>query len=323
MTKNKNTEVNNMVTNEANNKAIDKENTQTIQTKLRFMDTYDAPLVKVAFNGKDGKVYVGYMLVDTGSSECLLNSSILGMLSPDVMHKDKNKEISTVQAESLVCHTVDFTFKMGTGIFTEEFYASEGIDLGEMFQELVGIIGFGFLCKHKLVLDYATEMLRTSDLVVTEPADCEFFFPMRFGLEHFGLPVVGVVNNDKEYALIADSGANNTLLTKNLVCGLGYTVSEDADSSMSGFTNKTLATTIQEVDLTLVSLSGADNDLKMCSYHDIVQVLCDSENVADGLMPSNGNDVLPISGLLSSAFMHSHKWILDFGIGVIYNRKQA
>lgn len=323
MTKNRYTKVNNMVTNESNGNAVNEDNTQIINTKFRVVDHHDAPLVKVAFEGKDGKVYVGYMLVDTGSMDCILNNSILPLLSPEAMHIDNNKEISSVQSKSLVCHAVDFTFKMGDGMFSEVFYTNDRIDLGEIFSGIVGIVGIGFLLKHKLVLDYSTESLRTSDNKVAAPSDCEFFFPIEFGLKHYSLPVVGIACNDTEYVMIVDSGANNTLLTQCMANELGGTVCDGGESTMTDFTNKTVATMKQNVDLSLISLGGADNDIKLYSSKDTVLVINDREHILDGYTDTDGIEVPPVSGLLSSDFMHTHKWVLDFGVGAMYIEKTA
>ena len=41
----------------------------------------------------------------------------------------------------------------------------------------------------------------------------------------------------------------------------------------------------------------------------------------DGLKDGEGNDLVPVSGMLSSNFMLKNKWVLDFGTGVMYQRK--
>ena len=41
----------------------------------------------------------------------------------------------------------------------------------------------------------------------------------------------------------------------------------------------------------------------------------------DGLKNAEGNDLMPVSGMLSSNFMLKNKWVLDFGTGVMFQRK--
>jgi hypothetical protein len=50
-----------------------------------------------------------------------------------------------------------------------------------------------------------------------------------------------------------------------------------------------------------------------------VQVVGEHKYLMDNLKNSDGNELPPISGLLSSAFMLEHKWVLDFGAGVMYS----
>lgn len=46
---------------------------KNFHTKLLSINEVKFPLVKAAFKGKDGEVYIGVMLIDTGSVECILN----------------------------------------------------------------------------------------------------------------------------------------------------------------------------------------------------------------------------------------------------------
>jgi len=39
----------------------------------------------------------------------------------------------------------------------------------------------------------------------------------------------------------------------------------------------------------------------------------------EGLKAPEGNDLMPVSGMLSSDFMLRNKWVLDFGTGVMYS----
>lgn len=46
---------------------------KTFTAKLRNIEQVKFPIVKAAFKGKDGNVYIGAMMVDTGSVHCILN----------------------------------------------------------------------------------------------------------------------------------------------------------------------------------------------------------------------------------------------------------
>ncbi|WP_303221982.1 hypothetical protein [uncultured Prevotella sp.] len=47
------------------------------ETKLKTLKTDNSPLVRAAFQGKDGNVYFGIILIDTGSFDCILNKSVM------------------------------------------------------------------------------------------------------------------------------------------------------------------------------------------------------------------------------------------------------
>ena len=72
------------------------------------------------------------------------------------------------------------------------------------------------------------------------------------------------------------------------------------------------------VSLDLVSVGGTPESPQLYKSEDIVQARSDYEYLLDGLIDPEGNEVPPICGLLSSVFMRRNKWVLDFGVGVIY-----
>jgi len=47
---------------------------------LKNIEQVGVPIVKAAFKGKDGNVYVGVMMVDTYFVHCILNKSILSLI---------------------------------------------------------------------------------------------------------------------------------------------------------------------------------------------------------------------------------------------------
>ena len=53
---------------------------KTRTAKLRDIEQVGFPIVKAAFKGKDGNVYVGAMMVDSGSVHCILNKSVLSLI---------------------------------------------------------------------------------------------------------------------------------------------------------------------------------------------------------------------------------------------------
>ena len=294
--------------------------------RLRNIEEVKFPIVKAAFQGKEGNVYIGLMMVDTGSANCILSKSVLQLIDKEGLQlKDKKMNIRSVQSRGTICQGYNFTFKMCNGKFSDVFYVNEEFDFNEFIDGFIGIIGHEFLRKHKLVLDYPSQTLHASDGQLDISSDnIDFFFPMEFGLKNYNIPVVGLVNGDKEYVMVTDSGANNTVLTKHVLDESGFKSGKiESRGSVMGFSNEALESSIQSVDLCLLSIGGTEENPKICRYSDNLQIVDKYLHIMDGLKDSEGRELLPISGLLSSQFMLNHKWILDFGLGVIYSRKSA
>lgn len=143
---------------------------------------------------------------------------------------------------------------MGNERFDETFYVSEQCDFREVFDSnFIGIIGLEFLRKHKLVIDYATQTLRSS-----LKADCytksDFVYSMKEGLRAYNLPVVRLKGNVQDYLMVVDSGANSTLLTKHIVDveNLGKMVSSQ-EGGIICFNNVSFTTSIQKIPIRLRS----------------------------------------------------------------------
>ena len=290
------------------------------EAKLRSVDEVKFPLVKAAFKGKDGNVYIGLMLIDTGSVDCILNKSVLSLIDSSLIREDDKKSIHSIQSDANICQGVDFTFKMGNKVFSDTFYVNEKLDFDQMFEGFIGIIGHEFLRKHQLVLDYSLETLHNTNGTQGSPSDYDFFFPMEYGIKQYNIPVVGLVYGNKEYIMVADSGANDTVITQFVIDESGASANaEMGKGSVVGFNNKPIDTSIQEVNLCLLSIGGTEQEPRLCTYKDNVQAISEHKYLMDSLKDSDWNELLPISGLLSSAFMLEHKWVLDFGVGIMYS----
>ena len=174
-----------------------------------------------------------------------------------------------------------------------------------------------------MVLDYKTETLHTSEgSIKGNPEDYAFFFPMSYGLKQYNIPVVGLVYGDKEYLMVADSGANDMVITKHLMDDAGICVRHlDNDGTVTCFTTDTLETALYDVTLSIISVGGTPECPKLYTQNDKAQVISNCQYIMDGLKDAEGNDLRPISGMLSSNFMHKNKWVLDFGTGVMFQRK--
>lgn len=294
------------------------------ETKLKTLKTNNSPLIKAAFQGKDGNVYFGIILIDTGSFDCILNKSVMDLLDDSAVRKGDSKNISTIQGENNECYAVDFTFKMGNNQeFSDVFYVSEASDFDQILVGMIGIVGSKFLIRHQLTLDYAKEMLYTSDGTYTHPDNCEFFFPMEYGFKNYGIPVVGISSGENEFIMLVDSGADKTVMTSHMIDEAGLPNGNAISNGIiTLFNNRQIKTTIKNVEFSLLSVGGTEDDPKLYPCEDYVLIIDEHPYIQENLKDSEGEELLPISGMQSSTFMHEHKWILDFGTGMIYCDKQ-
>lgn len=294
------------------------------ETNFRGIHDVNCPFVKAAFKGKDGEVYIGFMLIDTGSVNCILNKSVLLLMDDAVINKGKSKRIYSINPTGAICQEVEFEFKMGKEIFSDKFYVSDNTGFDDMGDGFIGIIGNLFLMENDLTLDYSTETLHSSNEFNGTPLDYEFFFPMEFGFKQYHAPVVGLICKDCDLVMLVDSGANNTIITEHALEKAGISVENTGQKGIiSGFGYKESETTIGKVDLSFLSAGGTEEEPKICQYSDNIQVLQKAQYILDNIKTPEGEEQMPVSGLLSSSFMQEHKWILDFKNGIIYSHKTA
>ncbi len=292
------------------------------QFEARFIniETNKHPLVRAAFTGADGKTRIGVMLIDTGASCCILNKDIVPLLGPDAVRDGEKQSIRSIHPESDLCQGVDFTFKMGDKEFSQVFYVNGNVDFGKIADELIGIIGYRFLIKHGLVLDYGTQTLHVSRGFDNNLQACEFFFPMEYGISNYQIPVVGAMVGDAEFIMMVDSGSQDTVLTKYALARAGI---QDKDmiktSTVAGIDSKPMDCSVYRVNLNLLTIAR-EGDTQLREYSDEVHVISIARHIMDNFKDDDGNDMPSISGLLSSSFMLSHKWVLDFALCYIYSR---
>ena len=293
--------------------------------ELRDIQETKFPIVKAAFKGKDDKIDIGVMMIDTGSVNCILNKSVLPYLEDNATIEGKTMKIHSVQGKGVECQGYKLSFHIGNGVFNDTFYVNEDMDFGQMFEgPFIGIIGHEFLRKNSIVLDYETETLHASSGTIEgNPEDYEFFFPMSFGLKQYNIPVIGLVYGDKEYVMVADSGANETVITKYFMDDAGICAKHlGNDGTVTCFTTDTLETALCDVTLSIISVGGTPEHPKLYTQNDKAQVISNCQYIMEGLKDAEGNDLMPISGMLSSEFMLRNKWVLDFGTGVMYSHVQ-
>lgn len=254
--------------------------------KLRNVQETKFPIVKAAFKGKDAQIYIGVMMIDTGSVYCILSKSVLPYLNEDAGIDGKTMKIHSVQGRGVECQGYSLSFRIGNGVFSDTFYVNENMDFGQMFDgPFIGIIGHEFLWKNNMVLDYETETLHASaGSIEGNPEDYAFCFPMSYGLKQYNIPVVGLVYGDKEYVMVADSGANESVITKHMMDDAGICVRYlDNDGTVTCFTTDTLDTALCDVSLSIISVGGTPECPKLYTQNDKAQVINNYQHIMEGV----------------------------------------
>ncbi len=252
--------------------------------KLINIEETKFPIIKAALKGKDGKIYIGFIIIDTGSVNCILNKSVLPHLDDSAAIEGKKMKIYSVQDKSMECQGYSLSFHIGNGVFSDTFYVNKEMDFSQMFNgPFIGIIGHEFLRNNNIVLDYETETSHVSEGTIEgNPEEYAFFFPISYGLKQYNIPVVGLVYGDKEYLMEADSGANDTVITKHLMDDAGICAKHlGDDGTVTCFTADTLKTALFDLTLSIISLGGTPESPKLYTQNDKVQVISNCQHIME------------------------------------------
>lgn len=283
---------------------------------LEFVNVYDNkfPFVIGAFRAKNGQMLDGYFLIDTGSGNNMLNREVERLLGKETF-TDKKLGVNAIDRKGEVCPIVDIYMELDGFQSTESFSISQNLDfscnLGK--NRVIGILGSEYLLKHRLVVDYEKGCLRSSDLESITLADKSFFFPMEYGLEWYGIPVVGFVKGDDQYVCVADSGSQQSLIADGALEGVHCCENIEGVGEVKGISGN-MQTGYAWITFSLLSLAQKTDETKLVQQESLFQILLDHKCIAH----SNQKDCPPISALLSHDFMLRRKWILDYGMQAIY-----
>lgn len=300
---------------------------ENYSAKLCDIDLIKFPLVKAIFKVKE-LYYKGYMMIDTGSETCSLNKEVLGLIDPNDFVEGDTYNLIGLQGQSVSCKGVKLSFSMARQPFTETFYVNEAIDFNDLLPRipLIGIIGAKFLKKHRLVLDYVQKTLHSStgDLPAKDMEAYDYIYPMDAGMEAYRLPIACLVGKGVDLPLVVDSGANNSVITQHVldISGINH-VPVEGDWGVTGASNKQTVASVSEVWFPLASVGGTKEQPKIYEADDTVQVLHTSDYVLNAPFDNQGNQLMPICGLLSSSFLLKHRWVIDFGAEAIYRLKNT
>lgn len=300
-----------------------KKEINNIRVKMVRMEGDIAPFVEVGYVDMYAQEHSSLMLVDSGSTANVLSCDMADSIGELCKTEDETSTITSIANKAMKTKNVKFSFALGGETFQDTFCVnSEPLPIHIKGWKVLGILGVGFLRKHRLVIDYSDFTLHTS---VVNPnnlaiSDCEFFFPMEIGLDHYGLPVVDIVQGDNEMVTLLDTGATNNLIAEKSVVNnkiLCMCTNEKeiikglfGEVETEGAIVKFNLATITETDVLSVSRHANFNLLPR-------YVLVPSEVYSD----EKYKELPPIEALLGAPFMVRQGWTLDFGAEIVYKRK--
>ena len=276
------------------------------------------PMVMASFVSKSGRTVGGAFIVDTASRHNVMNEAILGILQDNCLRYDGKMTLTSFSGEGIQGKEVHLDFCVGDCLFSERFYAAQGLSFDSVFGEhvVLGILGIEFLVKYGLALDFEKRSLHSSSMIEEkmELSEYSFVFPQEYGFSKYGLPVVGMVKNGKEYICLVDSGSNLNITTK-YVLGNGditnrHTGLKSSLTSVAG----TKMTDLMNVDFDLLSIGNKIGEIKIKKYSTDFQVIDNSKFILEG-----ESNIPPISAIIGAGFLLEQKWVVDFASGLVYS----
>ena len=276
------------------------------------------PMVMASFVSKSGRTVGGAFMVDTASRHNVMNEAILGILQDNCLRYDGKMTLTSFSGEGIQGKEVHLDFCVGDCLFSERFYAAQGLSFDSVFGEhvVLGILGIEFLVKYGLALDFEKRSLHSSSMIEEkmELSEYSFVFPQEYGFSKYGLPVVGMVKNGKEYICLVDSGSNLNITTK-YVLGNGditnrHTGLKSSLTSVAG----TKMTDLMNVDFDLLSIGNKIGEIKIKKYSTDFQVIDNSKFILEG-----ESNIPPISAIIGAGFLLEQKWVVDFASGLVYS----
>lgn len=273
------------------------------------------PFVEGAFRCKNGKYLDGYFLIDTGSNQNVFNGAAQRLLSDECITSNTHT-ITSVDNEGENCPIANVDIVLDECKCNETFCISNGINYSDFFGDnhIIGILGSNFLLKHGLSLNLQDNCLQNSCISVDNNKPLSFLFPMGYGLRYFGIPVVGFVKDDNEYLCVADSGCNTSTIAQYPVEEGMIMVEQLNEKRVVTGISDSCTTSSAKVKFNLLSIGEQKGTTSLVEAEDRINILPNRRYIA----PSREENAPAIAGLLSTPFMMSQKWILDFKHQVIY-----
>ena len=301
-------------------------NSRFIEKMIRVENDY-FPFVQIEFANKDGNLVKGCFLLDTGSTGNWLFADAKDFLSPT----DKNTEIletvHTLSEDVVSDEHYNFSFNIGSRNFKENFLFIDTFsffNVGE--RKVFGLLGNGFMKKHRLSLDFNNYVMFETQEVDYETIDADkysYIFSINKGLNTLGLPTVYMMGKEDYHILLLDSGSDNNVLSKKLVSegNISCSLTDKCDSVKC--LNGGELMPVANVDLSLIGLTNGDEGTLI--NHSMV-VRLSKKNIIDKIYTGDkesDEQFKPISGIIGCPFISKQGWTIDFVNDLVYVKKAS
>ena len=286
---------------------------------LYHIDEVQYPFIEGSFIGKEGKIEKGFFLIDTGSTGNVFNFRAEFLLDEKCYDSEK-KSLSAIDNIGEDCAMVNLDIQVGSIESKEVFCIAQNLDLRQRFgkSRIFGILGVSFLLKHQLTLDFEEKCLKPSTIGPICMEDKPFFFPMNFGINNYGIPIVGLYKNDLVYVFIADTGSDLNIVAQDaLEKGTHHFLKTQGKRTINGLFGE-MEADLAEAEISIISSNKGEGTKEIPTIKDstLFQVLRGKKYIAK----ADGDGVPTIDGVLGNEYMLQKQWILDFGNHVIYSR---
>lgn len=283
------------------------------------------PFVEIGYVDQEGNEHAALMVVDS----CCCNNVLFGLRAERhglvLQEEEGTVEVRGAGNEIVTTSLAKFHFVLGGEQFHESFCIKEGdIQIASEINDMpiIGIIGNLFMQQYHLAIDYSDYTLHTSCVSPDSLpiSACDFFFPMEFGLERYGIPVVAVRQNGNDLVVLADTGATNNMMASQSITENGFDCRFlDSTDMITGIAGETEA---KEAMMKFSLLTLTEDASDVMNHEDLFKVtphylLTPDEDERD----ENGVHLPPVVGIIGSSFMDRENWVLDFGNKFIYRRK--
>lgn len=298
-----------------------------INVQMERVEDSSFPILKVEFIEKDEQGHSGLLIVDSCSEMNVLFSKMAGRLKLFFKMMDETITIKGIGDETLSTNVGKLTFSFGGKQFVESFCINEHkekvVIYGDKYDlSVVGILGNQFLQHHNLVIDYGDYSLHTSNYNLEKLpfSECDYFFPMEKGLKNYGIPVLSLRQNGRDFVVLADTGSSNNIIAPQAIIENGFERSYmEKTNGIDGMTSHIEA----KYAKVRFNLQTQTNNATEELFYEDYFMITPYNMIEEGFyFDENANPLPPVVGIIGSPFMANEEWVLDFGIKYIYKRKK-